>query len=409
MLCAKTINLFKVRDIDWTDFNINRAGVTPIYDDGIHKWIGFGITNFATNITPIGGLYESNDHDLLSTAVREYNEEVDCNLPHITDESVYNLYAIKTNYMIEILLPISFKPDKFVKTEELYDMIWVTPEQLLSMAKNKNYILPSLTSRSKAYSFSGGLFNAIPDIITAVTSGIPFKETWCENRKFFSRSKRKDIRHIPKIITSLDEFINNTLVPRNFVGQISVVLKSDVIGIMRHDRTIYLLSVIYLPNIVKILDKLQTRIYVSTDIDRNYVRKLLPCCLKTLKSIEYVLENANEMKCEFFQDIEIVRRENNIVSELKLILDYERKNYEIIQNKSDFFNEKRAYFLRVVSNINKLLSQGPMELMQLRKSISGTSRDLGGRCLRVKDIINILIETQLVSQDTKANLISIIK
>lgn len=181
--------------------------------------------------------------------------------------------------MIEILLPISCKPDKFIKTEELYDMIWVTPEQLLSMAENKNYILPGLTSKSKAYSFSGGLFNAIPDIVAAVTSGIPFKEICCENVKHFIRPKRQNIRHIPKIITSLDEFINETLVPRNFVGQISIVLKSDVIGIMRPDRMTYLLSIIHLPNIVDIIDKLQTRIYVSTDIDRNYVRKLFPCCL----------------------------------------------------------------------------------------------------------------------------------
>lgn len=405
MLCAQAINLFKVRDIDWTDTNIDRAGVTPIYDDGFHKWIGFGITNFATNITPIGGLYEPTDHDLLSTAIREYNEEMDNNLPIIRDESVYNLYAIKTNYMIEILLPISCKPEKFIKTEELYDMIWVTPEQLLCMAENKNYILPGSGSKSKAYSFSGGLFNAIPDIVAAVQSGIPYNPVKEKCMKHFARPMRQNIKIISKVITSLEQFRNDALVPRNFVGQISLVIKDDIIGIMRPDRMTYLLPLIHLPNIVEILDRLQTRIYISTDIDRCIIRNMFNVRLNTLKSIEYLLENVNIIKADFLHDLELIRHENNIINELKLILTYERKNYEIVQNKNHFFNGKRAYFLGIISEINRLLSIESMEFGELRKSIN---RKSSYRCLGVIEVINILIETKLICKHPKTNLLGII-
>jgi len=65
-----------VKQIRWDNPNIERGGVIPIYIYGGHKWIGFGISNHSAIISPLGGSFEDKDYDLLSTAVREYNEEV---------------------------------------------------------------------------------------------------------------------------------------------------------------------------------------------------------------------------------------------------------------------------------------------------------------------------------------------
>ena len=53
------IKVFRVRDIDWSNKNIFRAGIIPIYKDKYATWIGLGVSNFSTNITSIGGSYEN--------------------------------------------------------------------------------------------------------------------------------------------------------------------------------------------------------------------------------------------------------------------------------------------------------------------------------------------------------------
>ena len=113
---ALTPGLYRVRDINWADPTIIRAGIIPINYNGNYRWMEFGVSQYAATITAIGGAHEEQDHDLLATAIREYNEEVGSNMRHIVAESVINCYAIKTAYTIQILLPMNSRTSEIIPT-----------------------------------------------------------------------------------------------------------------------------------------------------------------------------------------------------------------------------------------------------------------------------------------------------
>ena len=89
------VTFISVKSIDWSDENIHRAGIIPIVIEGDEKWIGVCISSYNTSIGTFGGKHEDCDYDLLDTAVREFNEEVGDNFPHITCEDLMDCYAIK--------------------------------------------------------------------------------------------------------------------------------------------------------------------------------------------------------------------------------------------------------------------------------------------------------------------------
>lgn len=86
------ISTKSVEETNWADPTIERAGICLFYrfdsKSASTTFIGFGINNYSGIISPLGGSFEENDHDLLSTAIREYNKEVGQNFPNLTEESV---------------------------------------------------------------------------------------------------------------------------------------------------------------------------------------------------------------------------------------------------------------------------------------------------------------------------------
>lgn len=147
--------LIHVNQVNWASTTISRAGIIPIYDDGVHKWIGLGISKFSGNITTIGGQFEAGDYDLLITAIREYNEEVGFNMPNLTEDDVQNCYAIQSSYSIAIFYPVTeISAIEFVPTDELFDLIWVTPQQLQIMATKQEFILHRHPKRNASSSNS---------------------------------------------------------------------------------------------------------------------------------------------------------------------------------------------------------------------------------------------------------------
>lgn len=396
--------LFRVCDVDWSNSRISRAGIIPIYTDGVRKWIGLGVTNFATNLTTIGGRFEITDDDLLSTAVREYNEEVRPNMLVLTEESVYNCYTIKTDCDLNILLPIDRRPSNFVKTSELYTMVWVTTRQLGCLVTDKMFY----KSRARVLSLSWGLRELIPVLARVVDSGIPF--TRVTNIPIFKRPKKVTGATIVGIFTNIKEFENDALVPDNFRGHTGLIVSETNIALFCRDGKVYLLPFTDGPALANIINRIGVKVYTSTIADENLVTDRCGN-IKTITSIERSFNrNHQEFKNifrRFMAELSSVRNqdvETRAIAELYLIYNYEEKFYELLEKINGFFSERRAKFLIATNNVNLLLSKGPIEYSRLKRIlVDGAGYDTN----ESEGILKIMINTNLVVQTSKTAPITI--
>lgn len=371
------IKLLKVTDVNWNDITIHRAGVIPIYYDGNNKWLGLGVSKFSTNIITIGGEYEGDDFDLLSTAVREYNEEVGQNMERITEEDTYGYYALKSGYTIQILLPVNNKPEIFTPTKELYDLLWLTPGQLTVMNEKQDYIIPG-SDNVKAFKFSGGLRKIVDYIASSIESGIPYNKT---DATSIIRTKRLYIKPSPILITSIDKFRKDSKVPSKW-NLNALVVGTNYLGVMRYDRTLYLLSTIYKDEVISALAEINFRVHVSTMNDKMNIERTAP--KRFLGSIEYGINGLlykssnNEIqgiKNNFISNLIYIRQQDEIErisNECNLILDYELKLYGIIERNHSLFNEKRALFLNKINIINTIVSRyvDGLKYSMMKKEVS---------------------------------------
>lgn len=405
--------IFRVRDINWADPNIYRAGIIPIYNDGTYKWIGLGVTMFSTSITAIGGSYEVKDKDLLTTASREYNEEVGANLRNVIDESLYNCYAIKTNYTIQILLPISSRPYRFTATPELYTMIWVTTRQLEAMERISESILPGPGSRSRALTFSSEFKNLSSTLIYAVDHDIPFKIT-LSTESFPRPEKISKLTGKTKeaIITDIVELENDAKIPSNFIGHIGIVISPNAIGIIRQNKVIYLLPITDVNKVLTVLENLKLRILIATDTDKKWLHHHMPTYNKrNITSIENYsvsrnIEGADPIIAEFMKKLEMIEErqiemENNI-DKLRLIAEYELKLYEVVQHSNQFFNTKRACYLDAFNVINNALSLGAMPLLNVRQNLGCLRCNINGTSM-----LTFWINSGIFIQDPETTILSI--
>jgi 8-oxo-dGTP pyrophosphatase MutT (NUDIX family) len=381
-LMSRSRNLIHVNQINWASKEISRSGIIPIYDDGLHKWIGLGVSKFSGNITTIGGRWEPTDHDLLTTAIREYNEEVGSNMENLVEESVYDCYAIQSTYSIAIFYPIKAIPDKdFVPTDELFDLIWVTSEQLRIMATKQEFVLKQysgkktkksssetpkrkvIKSTTRAFLFSNDLKLLANSIVWTIETGIPFIRPKFDYH--FYRPKRVLSVTKPQICFDITTFIRDCQNHPNW-GNVSLVMMGSQIGLMRYDQNVYILPLVHLDLITMHLNRLNIKIYVGLRNDLIKL-KLQECGLnqRIISSIEYGLirlQNTYEVLKEFIGLLQTIRNNeiddtSKILTELSLILSYESRVYRLVEEQGGFFNEKRAYFLKGLSKINRILAQ----------------------------------------------------
>lgn len=356
-------NLSRVRDINWADPTINRAGILPIYVEDNKIWIGLGISTFSTNINTIGGSYENKDYDLLETAVREYNEEVGSNMKHITSESLYNYYAVKSEYEIIILQVVSGNHNfKFTKTEELYDILWVTPYQLKLIHDLSETLIPK--TKIKAFSLSSGFKLIIPMILEAITTGIVFNIQ--DDKTRLVRSKKVITQNEALVITNYNEFVLDSQEDiSKFSGLIILILDKDnrVIGIMRNDFTTYILPIDRLPAVINILNNIISR--VASTIIVNDIRtrsailafNVIPG--NKIYSIEENGRRSRELLKQFNMRYNSLPQTNNItdlVGKLALIKEFEFKMYEERAKSTSYFNKTRACLLDILNQANLLIN-----------------------------------------------------
>lgn len=362
--------MLRVGEVDWADSNIFRAGITPIYDDGVNKWIGLGVTKSRIGLTTIGGGFDDSDFDLLSTAVREYNEEIEDNYVKLEEGSVYDMYAVKTEDSIQILYPVKEKLTNFIPTDELYNILWVTTGQLSIIIEHQEHLLPP-NNKSRAFVYGSGFPDICRLMINAVESGAPFtvgdEINLVRIRKIHSVSS--------KVFTNIEDLERDACFPGYFPGKVTMVITDKYICISRADGTIYKLDMSHCTAVASILKKMGRLVIVATK--KNEARVFIRFGLKKqlVRSIEDLLNrdrSLSTIKREFNEKLQIIDKLEESVrinKELDLLNEYDEKCHNLIDKSKCFFNEKRAYFLGLFNMLNSMLSSGPKSLDELKVSL----------------------------------------
>lgn len=404
--------IISVRDINWSNPDIYRAGIVPICIENGYKWIGLGVSKFSANITTIGGSYETIDYDLLSTAVREFNEEVGDNMRSLIEEAVYNCYALYSDYSLSILLPISRRPHSFKETEELFDLIWVTPQQLRIMATNQTYALfqskrlieeyPSNRGNdapaTRAFVFSMDLKFLADGIANAVEDGKCFVRA--TSTEGFVRPRRITTVIIPKISTNIDEFMIDSTNYKAW-GNTGLVITPDIIGLIRRDRTIYLLPHNEMSSIIDGLNRSHTKTHVSLTSDLSHPLLSRFGSQIRLASIESDMRRTRIPQMGFLTELKQFRNQSSndrIINELNLIISYEAAIYEAIQQQGTLFNEKRGCFLKGMNMVNRILARHSSGMFY-RKLKSLLTLSYTCRNPPSYTVINIMIDAGLLHQN----------
>lgn len=424
--------LLQVRDVDWTNPNVNRASIIPIVNERNYRWIGLGISNHSANLTTIGGGYEKMDHDLLSTAVREWNEEMVPNVSPLSEVDLYKRYAIQSKNFINILLPSS-KLMKFKPTDEIHSIIWVTPSQLKAMHQRQNVILSSSDNKfsekigtkitgTRAYLFSRELAVTADDIVDSIETTDIF--TPVLDRTPFERPKREPTQKISKTIVSIDQFLKDI---HSGWHAPAVIVTTNHIVISRPNQIVYKLPRIELPKIIQAFNQhhIQILVALSNDIKES------PLKSSGLKNQNVLIVEHKLRQTGLYDQIDIFKAEiaksrsldedQHIQTEVELIFQYEFQTYQKMKRNKRGFATSRACFLQLLNIINhKLsLSKTPMTYMSLiaamtsvalpkcPKIMTSTSPSTDRSLLNLHQIVSFLIKTGLLNQDPSTTVITI--
>jgi len=338
-----------VKSVDWSDTTIERAGIIPIVVNEDERWIGLCISKYNTSIGTFGGSYESSDYDLLDTAVREFNEEVGDNFQHITCEDLYDCYALKSSQSISVFVPFNEKPKTFRSTEEIYDLLWVTPSQMECFLENKDMVLDYVEryKRHKAFLLScdlGKIGNAIVDIVSEHSNYYLLTEVP------ILRSKRSTIIIDYNQTTDFNTFIHDMKV-KPYWNKLFLISTETNIIISRRDKTIYVFPItdkILILNALTMLNGNKIKLLVGDNSDFiNYSDVILPynVFIVSMKQhaksgrVPYIIpKNYDRLLLS-------ARNSDSFMTELEFLFQYEEKIYFEINKLGKYFNPQRAIFL----------------------------------------------------------------
>lgn len=352
-----------VSEIDWSESEINRSGIIPYFiQNGVVK-LGFPVSTFSSNISTIGGVFEpEEDYDLLSTAVREFNEEMGVNFKKMSEKDLYGCFAITNNYSYTIIYKVEKTNETFIRTDEVYSMIWITPRQLEIMVKNDDTLIYKNNNGqgSKAFHFSRDLCLICENICyffsqkEMLLNNDPSKmlKKNLRKKKIFDKSGRK-------MVDDYDELKN--------------ILKTQVIHtsyVSNRGSSYYFLIEQYrkilkfkacekeTKNVIKLLQKCDNKvIYVALDVDQRIFADKFGCKIKSIEShLTRVKMNPNP----FIDQVIHYRRCNNDESsyeELNTLWETENKVYSMAKKKNSFFNKSRANLMKCLLVTMEILSE----------------------------------------------------
>jgi hypothetical protein len=131
-----------VRDVNWSDPRLIRAGIIPTTVQGGHTFYACSLDNCVGAIGDFGGHIEPCDTDALDAAIREYSEESLNAFGIFTREQLLDCTVLVGTDTAEILVPVPPPIYPYVHSfatllnnngaHEVLTVIWLTGAQLLT-------------------------------------------------------------------------------------------------------------------------------------------------------------------------------------------------------------------------------------------------------------------------------------
>lgn len=396
----------RVRDVDWSEFEMNRAGITPIYYDGKYSWIGLGIGRFSAGLACIGGSYDKSlDFDLLSTAVREYNEEIGSVLGIIEESYVINCYCIVSDKTIQILYPVANKNGPFAGNEELYDFIWVTPDQLAAFLRKEHV---NLYSKTLAFSLTRTLKSVSKSTIESVKSGVPFNIPL--DKTPLQRKEKVSVKSTYIEKNTIREFRTDIL-GRGRWYWVTLALDDENCCIMRDNLVTYFLPKRDLLTALRLLASKNIKIFVTNNKVKDLLNSEYSTSFSNGVSVESTYQSYydkynkdNEMlvaKTRFVRDIQAIQTNYSgkeiLIRECFRMVEAEYELYDFVEQTNLYFSESRACFLKGIGIINNLLSQVGGSLEEFRVRFHSTV-DLTCFSKDTKSTIDMLVNNNVYNR-----------
>jgi 8-oxo-dGTP pyrophosphatase MutT (NUDIX family) len=348
-----------VRDINWADPLIDRAGIIPFVHSNGHDLIGIAVTANTAALSFLGGNFDATkDYDLLDTAVREYNEEVGTNCVHITVNDVLDLFAVRSSSTIQIFFPLKMRPSlKFVPTDEVELLLWVTPEQLHAMIDTQNAFIPGC-GELRAF-----LSNKTVLDIAHILPDIHFDKLKHDGTDVLVQREQKiKVKHLPVTKVGVNELMVDAQIKKLFVGHVCLAVRMETLCVMRSDRTCYMMPSTELPNVVALLSPLNVTYYFTFDREATAFARRMNLQRRSVKCLETGARGFGDVEVNIIvqkymleiNKLSTTYTQESIIRECNLVLDAECDLFKVIARKRLKFSRERASVYECIGLLNLL-------------------------------------------------------
>lgn len=390
--------LIPVEYVNWADEKIDRSGIIPIFRDGEKIFVGLGVSSNTANIITLGGSFEATDYDLLSTAVREYNEEVGKNMRKIKEEDLMGCFAIKSEHDINILFPIEKIPESFEKTEELENIIWITLKQFEIMINNSNLSTFGIDKFGHKKQFGIKLFSINVDLkliggrLLGVLNEIKtLRSRLIENNLSFTTTRTR------KKLTCKDSTvygIEHLEIFKQKLGGTTILVISDNQFLFEDSyERLYSACTEDLPKFLEKSKELKTNITILLQKDLNHPKVIQYKDSLKFHPVDFEIRrhgiNPLLIKVNKIKNIRKEKSDASLLIELQMLKDIEYEIYQhSIKNKTRF-SFPRAKILNNINILNKILRSKNCTTKMLDRIFGKFER---------KSIIDILVKIGFYEQ-----------
>jgi hypothetical protein len=312
--------------------SVNRSGIIPYCMKDDIFLIALGLNNFRKTLTVIGGQYDDSDFDLLSTAVREFNEESGGLLNPVKEEDLLDSYVIVSSYSYTFLVKTEYQyVNKSGNDGELSTIIWLTLEQLKSLSNQKRHDL---------YTFSYDLNLILYRLLGTKYSKsdkIPLRRTKkmniSEGKIFYNDVENFELKS--KFMLMSDYFIANNLR--------TICIKAN--------EDIFVFDIFYSKDIENIINYRKKCFILNKDIFK-YLQ------LKNYKFLDLKPNLQSKFNREIFSVVDLTK----IVTIMKK---YDDENYHILKKESTYGKAKLEFIFYLSYCNDVIIKNGDSTLYEI--------------------------------------------
>lgn len=404
--------LYHVSQINWSNPQIHRAGIIPIFKKAGKCKMGFGVTNSAAVIVTIGGSFEQKDGDLLVTAIREYNEETGSSLK---ETDVLDCYAVRNKGTINILLPVSdrieFKPNK-----ELERMLWLTIAQVITISKNQSYKYHARSSSAHILTMSQSLINEIPLLTWSVATGLPFMRS-CYPFYFRRTLKSPEFKQI-RVSTDFNNLLTDIVDPSLFYGSTVLTIRGNYVAFERKDKVIYVFTIDNFSKFVNMITSNKIRVYVSFESEVEFYSKFIkgPHIISIEQRVNKLVEAGadkeamQQLEDEFLNKIRTYRTFPDkcaVIWETILIHETEEAIYNATHDITFSKNKSRLSFWEALDMVNTYISDATQNgsMVMFWELVDHLNAHQRHKAITASESINTMIELGLLARQDNITMI----